>query len=95
MSEQIEATYTTVSAVKNLEGKAGAGGLALQQALFWARSSFDPPRQDRRHPVRCHQGQKLANLFKRLDGLNQESSLIVEGTVHKDSGSPGRVRIPG
>ncbi len=99
MSEQIEATYTTVSAVKNLEGKLAR----LEGWLYNKRSSgkiLFLILRDGTGVIQCvaTKNELGDDLFKRLDGLNQESSLIVEGRRRhcpQRQPRPGRVRNPG
>jgi asparaginyl-tRNA synthetase len=94
MSERIEATYATISSVKNLEGKLAR----LEGWLYNKRSSgkiLFLILRDGTGVIQCvaTKNELGDDLFKRLDGLNQESSLIVEGTVHKDNRAPGGYEI--
>ncbi|HHY76123.1 MAG TPA: asparagine--tRNA ligase [Firmicutes bacterium] len=90
MTERPTATTTTISAVKNFEGKL----VRIRGWLYNKRSSgkilFLIVR-DGTGIIQCvaSKGDVGEEMFKNLDGLTQESSLIVEGTVHKDNRAPG------
>jgi asparaginyl-tRNA synthetase len=94
MSEQTEARDTTVSAVSELDGKLAR----LKGWLYNKRSSgkiLFMIIRDGTGVIQCvaTKNEMGEELFKRLDGLHQESSLIVEGLVHKDHRAPGGYEI--
>ena len=94
MADEGVARDATVSTVSALDGQIAR----LKGWLYNKRSSgkiLFMILRDGTGTIQCvaTKNEMGEDLFRRLDGLNQESSLIVEGLVHKDDRSPGGYEI--